>query len=191
MNNIIHTIRHTARAATVLLLALLTAQTAGATALTDFVTVSSQGTATARFAFSDHFYRVDWTGINTSQTTSVLLNYSSTWGRLVAERDGNTKSDITLYASASLDSWESSHITGLTPGQSSDGYTSYADLATGASDTTNPPVYKELTGGQTLCEVRLGVTNDGETDSRQSNKLTDTTAKRFSVTWIMGTGCLK
>ena len=144
MNNIIHIIRHTARAATVLLLALLTAQTAGATALTDFVTVSSQGTATARFAFSDHFYRVDWSGINTSQTTSVLLNYSSTWGRLVAERNGYTKSDITLYASASLDSWESSHITGLTPGQSSDGYTSYADLATGASDTTNPPVYKKV-----------------------------------------------
>ena len=42
--------------------------------------------------------------------------------------------------------------------------------------------YRELTGGQTLCEVRLGITNDGETDSRQSNKLTDTTAKRFSVT---------
>jgi hypothetical protein len=48
-----------------------------------------------------------------------------------------------------------------------------------------PAVYMDffkLTGGQTLCEVRLGVTNDGETDSRQSNKLTDTTAKRFSVT---------
>ncbi|MBQ9560292.1 MAG: InlB B-repeat-containing protein, partial [Bacteroidaceae bacterium] len=143
-NNIIHIIRHTARAATVLLLALLTAQTAWATALTDFVTVSSQGTATARFAYSDHFYRVDWSGINTSQTTSVLLNYSTTWGRLVAERNGYTKSDITLYASASLDSWESSHVTGLTPGQSSDGYTTYADLATGASDTSNPPVYKKV-----------------------------------------------
>ena len=34
MNNIIHIIRHTARAATVLLLALLTAQTAGAQDLT-------------------------------------------------------------------------------------------------------------------------------------------------------------
>ena len=137
MNNIIHIIRHTARAATVLLLALLTAQTAGATALTDFVTVSSQGTATARFAFSDHFYRVDWTGINTSQTTSVLLYYNPTYGDLKALSNGET-GIISLYVSASASTyWKSSHITGLTPGQSSDGYTNYANLATGASLTAD------------------------------------------------------
>ena len=56
MNNIIHIIRHTARTATVLLLALLTAQTAAATDLTGFLTVSSSGTASGYFAFSDHFY---------------------------------------------------------------------------------------------------------------------------------------
>ena len=137
MNNIIHTIQHTARAATVLLLALLTAQTAGATDLTDFVTVSSQGTATARFAFSDHFYRVDWTGINTSQTTSVLLYYNPTYGDLKALSNGET-GIISLYVSASASTyWKSSHITGLTPGQSSDGYTNYANLATGASLTAD------------------------------------------------------
>ncbi len=139
MNNIIHIIRHTARAATVLLLALLTAQTAGAEEgdLTDFVTVSSQGTATARFAFSDHFYRVDWTGINTSQTTSVLLYYNPTYGDLKALSNGET-GIISLYVSASASTyWKSSHITGLTPGQSSDGYTNYANLATGASLTAD------------------------------------------------------
>jgi len=137
MNNIIHIIQHIARAATVQLLALLTAQTAWATALTDFVTVSSQGTATARFAFSDHFYRVDWTGINTSQTTSVLLYYNPTYGDLKALSNGET-GIISLYVSASTSTyWKSSHITGLTPGQSSDGYTNYANLATGASLTAD------------------------------------------------------
>ena len=112
--------------------------------LTDFVTVSSSGTATARFAFNDHFYRVDWSGINTSQTTSVLLYYNS-YGYLTAETNGDTSSTIDLEASESdTDFWKTSHITGLTPGQSSDGYTRYADLATGASDTTNPPVYKKV-----------------------------------------------
>ena len=131
MNNIIHIIQHTARTATVLLLALLTAQTARAW-LTDFVAVSQQGTATARFAYSDHFYRVDWSGIN-SVTTTVKLDFITS-GTMVAQRNGNTSSFITLYASeSSSDRWYTSHITGLTPGQSSDGYTNYADLATGAS----------------------------------------------------------
>ena len=137
MNRIIHIIQHTARTATVLLLALLTTVTARATDLTDFVTVSSQGTATARFAFSDHFYRVDWTGINTSQTTSVLLYYNPTYGDLKALSNGET-GIISLYVSASASTyWKSSHITGLTPGQSSDGYTNYANLATGASLTAD------------------------------------------------------
>ena len=123
----------------VALLMMLTTATAWAKEgdLTDFVAVSSDGTATARFAFSDHFYRVDWSGINTSQTTSVLLNYSSTYGYLKAQTNGNTSSKKDLYVSASdLNYWKASHITGLTPGQSSDGYTDYADLAAGASWTT-------------------------------------------------------
>ena len=143
MNNIIHIIQHTARTATVLLLALLTAQTARAW-LTDFVAVSQQGTATARFAYSDHFYRVDWSGIN-SVTTTVKLDFITS-GTMVAQRNGNTSNTITLYASESSSyPWYTSHITGLTPGQSSDGYTKYADLATGASNITN--------GGKKVCTV--------------------------------------
>ena len=50
----------TSRTALILLLAMLltatTAQTAWATDLTDFLTVSSSGTASGYFAFSDHFY---------------------------------------------------------------------------------------------------------------------------------------
>ena len=134
MNNIIHIIRHTARTATVLLLALLTAQTAAATDLTDFLTVSSSGTASGYFAFSDHFYRVDWTGINTSQTTSVLLNYNATYGYLEAQTNGDTSGGTFLTnADASLH-WMASDITGLTPGQSSDGYTSYGVLSANAGN---------------------------------------------------------
>ena len=144
MNNIIHIIQHTARTATVLLLALLTAQTARAW-LTDFVAVSQQGTATARFAYSDHFYRVDWSGIN-SVTTTVKLDFIITSGTMVAQRNGNTSSDITLIVSASdWNYWKASHITGLTPGQTSDGYTINGDLATGASNKTN--------GGKKVCTV--------------------------------------
>lgn len=133
MNYIIHIIRHTARTATVLLLALLAAQTAGATDLTDFVAVSSQGTATARFAFSDHFYRVDWTGINTSQTTSVQLIYNPTSGYLIAKTNGDTSGGINLATNADFSAhWMASDITGLTPGQSSDGYTSYDKLSANA-----------------------------------------------------------
>ena len=120
------------RAATVLLLALLTAQTAAATDLTDFVAVSSQGTATARFAFSDHFYRVDWTGINTSQTSTVLLNYNATYGYLQAQTNGES-GVIDLATNADFSAhWKASDITGLTPGQSSDGYTNYDDLSANA-----------------------------------------------------------
>jgi len=149
MNRTIHFLS-TSRTALILLLAALlnatAAQTAGAEEgdLTDFVAVSSQGTATARFTYSDHFYRVDWSGINTSQTTSVLLCYNA-YDRLRARKNNNTKSDITLYASASdTDYWTASHITGLTPGQSSDGYTTYGDLAPGASFTTYPPTFKKV-----------------------------------------------
>ena len=130
----------------VALLMMLTTATAWATDLTDFVTVSSSGTATARFAFSDHFYRVDWSGINTSETTSVLLYYNPTWGDLKAYTNGDTSSFISLYANSSSSTyWTASYITGLTPGQSSDGYTSYEKLSTGASNKTN--------GGKKVCTV--------------------------------------
>jgi len=145
MNNIINNIRHTARTATVLLLALLTAQTAGAEEgdLTDFVTVSSQGTATARFVYSDHFYRVDWSGINTDKTSSVLL-FISIYNDIRYMINGNSGTD-NLYASATeSDKWRPSHITSLTPWQSSDGYTNFGNLATGAQSTTYPPTFKKV-----------------------------------------------
>ena len=135
MNNIIHIIRHTARTATVLLLALLTAQTAAATDLTDFLTVSSSGTASGYFAFSNHFYRVDWTGINTYQTTSVQLHYNATYGYLEAQTNGNTSNVTSLFTNADTSPrWKASDITGLTPGQSSDGYTSYGVLSANAGN---------------------------------------------------------
>ena len=147
MNRTIHFLS-TSRTAIILLLATLlsatAAQTARAQELTGFLTVSLSGTASGYFAFSDHFYRVDWSGINTSQTTSVLLSYNS-YGSLRAQRNGSTSSDIDLEASESTtDIWKTSHITGLTPGQSSDGYTNYEKLATGAQSTTYPPTYKKV-----------------------------------------------
>lgn len=119
------------RAFTLFFLLLATAS-AWAEALTGFVTVSQQGTATARFAFSDHFYRVDWSGINTSETSSVKLFNNPNYDELLAQTNGDDKSVISLYANASnFTKW--GHITVLTPGQSSDGYTSFEKLATGAS----------------------------------------------------------
>ncbi|MBQ9560408.1 MAG: InlB B-repeat-containing protein, partial [Bacteroidaceae bacterium] len=143
MNNIIHIIQHTARAATVLLLALLTAQTAWAQELTDFLPVSSSGTASGYFAYSNHFYKVDWTGINTDETSSVQL-FISSYNDIRYMINGNSGTD-NLYASATeSDKWSPSHITSLTPGQSSDGYTNFGKLATGASHTTNPQVFKKV-----------------------------------------------
>ena len=116
-----------------LVVMLLTTVTAWAADLTGFLTVSSSGTATGYFAYSNHFYRVDWSGINTSETSSVKLRFSATTGYLYAQRNGQD-SDISLVANASSSSsWMTSAITGLTPGQSSDGYTQYECLATGAS----------------------------------------------------------
>ena len=126
------------RAFTLIFLLLATAS-AWAEALTGFVTVSQQGTATARFAFSDHFYRVDWSGINTSETSSVKLFYNPDNGELLAQKNGDDKSVILLYANAST-STKWGHITVLTPGQSSDGYTSFEKLATGASTDSKKKV---------------------------------------------------
>ena len=102
--------------------------------LTDFLTVSSSGTATGYFTFENHFYKVDWFGINTTETTSVLFHYSSTYDDLEAERNGNTKDSILLspIAETSTFRWNASYIRGLTPGQHSDGYTTSHDLSINA-----------------------------------------------------------
>ena len=114
-----------------LLMMLLTTATAWADGLTDFLPVSSSGTATGYFTYSNHFYRVDWSGINTSQTSSVRLTYDS-YGALKAQTNGDTSNAMGLSPNNSMYEWKTFYITGLTPGQSSDGYTSYANLATGA-----------------------------------------------------------
>ena len=137
MNRTIN-ILSTSRTALILLLATLltatAAQTARAQELTDFLTVSSSGTASGYFAFSDHFYKVDWTGINTSQTTSVQLIYNATNGNLIAKTNGES-GGIFLASNADASThWNASDITGLTPGQSSDGYTTYAALSTNAGN---------------------------------------------------------
>ncbi|MBQ8096954.1 MAG: hypothetical protein IJ243_07720, partial [Prevotella sp.] len=63
-----------------------------------------------------------------------------------AYTNGDTSSFISLYANSSSSTyWTASYITGLTPGQSSDGYTSYEKLSTGASNKTN--------GGKKVCTV--------------------------------------
>ncbi len=143
MNKTIN-ILSTSRTAVILLLATLltatTAQTAAATDLTGFLTVSSSGTASGYFAFSDHFYRVDWSGINTSETSSVRLESDSD-GRLVAYRNDNSGSTTFLRVDeTSSTEWPTSSITGLTPGQSSSGYTSFDKLATGASNSSRKKV---------------------------------------------------
>lgn len=46
----------------------ITARVASTVYLTDFLPVSSSGTATGYFTYSDHFYKVEWSGINTSET---------------------------------------------------------------------------------------------------------------------------
>ena len=54
----------------------ITASAASNVYLTDFLTVSSSGTATGYFTYSDHFYKVEWSGINTSETSTVRLYIS-------------------------------------------------------------------------------------------------------------------
>ena len=127
-----------------LLVMLLTTASVWAGDLTGFLPVSSSGTATANFTFSDHFYKVEWSGINTSATTSVLLHYDSRSGYLQAERNDNTSSTINLYPTPSSSTyWNASDINSLTPGQSSDGYTKYETLAAGAT-SQSPVVYKKV-----------------------------------------------
>ena len=96
--------------------AAITAEAASNFYLTDFLPVSLSGTATGYSTFSDHFYKVEWSGINTSQTTSVAL-YSAAIGNLKAQRNGQQDENINLYSSDSRTYWQTSNITNLTPGQ--------------------------------------------------------------------------
>ena len=79
MNNIIHTIRHTARAATVLLLALLTAQTVWADGL------SGSGTAADPYIIANS---TDWTTFATA--VSGGTTYEGKTVKLTADIDGIT-----------------------------------------------------------------------------------------------------
>ena len=113
---------------------------ASAATYTDFLDCSS-GTATGYFTYNNHFYKVYWSGINTSQTTSVLLRDSS--GAFQAFRNGSNNSSIGLYLDGTASySWKTSDIENLSPEQSSSGYTTYGNLATGAS--SNPRVFKKV-----------------------------------------------
>ena len=108
--------------------------------LTGFLDCSS-GSATGYFTYSNHFYRIEWTGINTSETSSVQLQRSISWNRLEAYTNGDSSSSIMLRSEAGSDAnWTPGHITGLTPGQSSSGYTSFNKLATGAGNNSKKKV---------------------------------------------------
>ena len=103
--------------------------------LTDFLPVSSSGTATGYSTYDNHFYKIEWSGINTSETSSVQLyidNNSYAQHLLRCYRNDNVSSCVSLYENASNSYWESSYITNLALGQSSSGYTSFAKLGKGA-----------------------------------------------------------
>ena len=113
-----------------LLLMSLTTLTARADALTGFLSCSS-GSATGYFTYSDHFYKVEWTGINTSETTSVQLIEEN--GCLTVRRNSNSGSTSALYANAA--EWPVSSITRLTEGQSSSGDTNGAGAGSSSTIT--------------------------------------------------------
>ena len=109
------------------------------------MTVSSSGTATGYFTYNNHFYKVEWSGINTSETTSVKF-HCNTYGKLTAETNGTngTNGNYYLFADSNGTDWTLPYITNLTPSQSSDGYTFRGELATGANVTSNPIVFKKV-----------------------------------------------
>ena len=108
----------------------ITASAASNIYLTDFLPVSSSGTATGYSTYENHFYKIEWSGINTSETSSVQLHIYNY--RLRCYRNDNVSSCVSLYENASNSYWESSYITNLALGQSSSGYTSFAKLGKGA-----------------------------------------------------------
>ena len=70
--------------------------TASATDYTDFLTVSSSGTATGYFTYNNHFYKVYWFGINTTKTTTVKLIYGDN-NNIRARINNNSSGFINLY----------------------------------------------------------------------------------------------
>ena len=115
---------------------------AAAEGLTGNLDCSTTGSATEYFAFSNHFYKVEWTGINMKKTKSVQL-YLSDQGELQAKRTKiETTSTIKLYQKDSKDSptWTDTDITNLTPGGTSIGYTADDPLVQGAKKNNKKPV---------------------------------------------------
>ena len=115
--------------------------------LTDFLPVSASGTATGYFTYNNHFYKIEWSGINTSETSSVKLyiaTIDNPYGQWLRCHINNEDAMVVLNTSASKNFWEPSHITNLAPGQSSDGYTNFEKLGKNANNTSYPPVYQKV-----------------------------------------------
>lgn len=115
--------------------------TADASSITGFFDCRS-GSAEGYFFYSDHFYKVEWTGINTESTAKVQLCVGN--GCLYATVRGTTtysNISIAFFRNATLRSnWTPSEIENLIAGQSSSGYTNDQLLAEGASAR----VYKKV-----------------------------------------------
>ncbi len=109
--------------------------TAGAatTAITDFLDCTS-GSAEGYFTYSDHFYKIEWTGINTNYTHSVCL--AKWYDDLAVNTNGQDSTLLTIRQSPSGGRyWSLSDITSLTAGQSSSGYSNALLLAEGSGGT--------------------------------------------------------
>ncbi len=115
--------------------------TADASSITGLFDCSS-GSAEGYFFYSDHFYKVEWTGINTESTAKVQLCVGNDC--LYANVRGTTtysNKSIAFFRNATLRSnWTPSEIENLIAGQSSSGYTNDQRLAEGASAR----VYKKV-----------------------------------------------
>ena len=104
--------------------------------VTGFLDCSS-GSATGYITYKNHFYKIEWTGINTAETSSVQLQRSTSFNRMEAYRNGNSSSSTILRdADGSSSVWSGSAVDALAPGESSSGYTTFDKLATGASNNS-------------------------------------------------------
>ena len=104
--------------------------------VTGFLDCSS-GSATGYITYKNHFYKIEWTGINTAETSSVQLQRSTSFNRMEAYRNGDSSSSTILRdADGSSSVWSGSAVDALAPGESSSGYTTFAKLATGASNNS-------------------------------------------------------
>ena len=115
--------------------------TADASSITGFFDCTS-GSAEGYFFYSNHFYKVEWTGINTESTAKVQLCVANDC-LYATVKDTTTYSNISIafFRNATLRSnWTPSEIVNLIAGQSSSGYTNSDALAAGASAR----VYKKV-----------------------------------------------